>query len=345
MPSSPKRKREQRSTDSSDNSSVLSLKRIKEALSIGDSSNCDSSFSLEDSIGEEARQHTGEAPVPGTAQTPNPVCSPPVCTAPVLTSTPGPQNTMNESDKIIDNLAQLLDQKLREQRHELISDMKAAMATEINDLKIAMTTELEILKGRLHDVEIENKALKEQVSVLWQERETNKNNVKNAKTHSILNDQYARRANIIVYGLKETRKENPTKLVIDTVKDKLQVSLKPSDIEVCHHLGQHTLNRTRPIVVHFKFRDTRWDLMKIRNNLKGSGVSFGEDLCMEMRELQQKVKNHDSVADCWAWNGKLFAIDNGNKIYTIKYGDNWEEMLSRAPVAETPINEDEAEDY
>ena len=86
-----------------------------------------------------------------------------------------------------------MDQKLREQRHELISDMKAAMATEINDLKTAMTTELEMIKGRLHDVEIENKALKEQVSVLWQERETNKNNVKNAKTHSILNDQYARR--------------------------------------------------------------------------------------------------------------------------------------------------------
>ena len=345
MPSSPKRKREQRSTDSSDNSSVLSLKRIKEALSIGDSSNCDSSFSLEDSIGEEARQHTGEAPAPGTAQTPNPVCSPPVCTAPVLTSTPGPQNTMNEPDKIIDNLAQLLDQKLREQRHDLISDMKAAMATEINDLKTAMTTELEILKGRLHDVEIENKALKEQVSVLWQERETNKNNVTNAKTHSILNDQYARRANIIVYGLKETRKENPTKLVTDTVKNKLQISLKPSDIEVCHRLGQHTLNRTRPMVVRFKFKDTKWDLMKIRKNLKGSGVSFGEDLCMEMRELQQEVKNHNSVADCWAWNGKLFAKDNGNKIYTIKYGDNWEEMLTRAPVAETPTNEDEAEDH
>ena len=36
--------------------------------------------------------------------------------------------------------------------------------------------------------------------------------------------------------------------------------------------------------------------MKIRKNLKGSGVSFGGDLCMEMRELQQEIKNHSGVA-------------------------------------------------
>ena len=56
--------------------------------------------------------------------------------------------------------------------------------------------------------------------------------------------------------------------------------------------------------------------MKQRNNLKGSGVVFGDDLCPKLRYLQKEIKNFPLVKDSWAWNGKLFAEDKNGKFIT-----------------------------
>ena len=86
--------------------------------------------------------------------------------------------------------------------------------------------------------------------------------------------------------------------------------------------------------------------MKAKKGLKGSGNVFGEDLCFVFRELQKQIKSHPSVIDSWAWNGKLFAKNSAGKIFTVKYGTNWQERLTQPqPTAndteeETPMQKD-----
>ena len=200
--------------------------------------------------------------------------------------------------------------------------------------------------GEIHNIAIENQTLKTEIEHLKKASSTEKSLIESAKVHSVENDQYARRSNIIVYGVAEARDENCGQIVKDIIKNKLKLNLPSNAVEMCHRLGTKTLNKNRPIVTRFRYRDLKWDIMKARKELKGSGIVFGEDLCFEFRELQKQIKSHPSVIDSWAWNGKLFAKNSAGKIFTVKYGTNWQERLTQPqPTAndteeETPMQKD-----
>ena len=312
-----KRKRDTVSPSSSTSSS-LSWKKIKQALSFS-STDTESSFSLEDSYLSDQQPAAIE---PTTIPTATPA---PVSIQPIETSTPAPI-TMSKTE-IIDKLSQMLDEKLSRQRNDIISEMKNIVTTQISEVKVELSEEIQVLRGQIHDINIENSALKAEIDQLKHITTEGKKRVEDAKIHSIENDQYARRSNIIVYGVQEIRNENPGQLVTNIVKEKLNIILPPNSIEVCHRLGTRTLNKNRPIVARFRYRDLKWDIMKARKSLKGTGIVFGEDLCLEFRELQNEIRSHPNISDCWAWNGKLFAKSKGGKIITIKYGSRWQDKL------------------
>ena len=132
---------------------------------------------------------------------------------------------------------------------------------------------------------MENETLNNELVKIRSEREIENDNIISAKHRSIENDQYARRTNIVIYGIKEKYKEN----TVETIKEKLKMTLNKDEIEVCHMLSPQTRGIVRLIVVRFRFRDTKWDVMKCRKNLKGTGIVFSEDLCKEMRELLKEL--------------------------------------------------------
>ena len=322
MPESPKRKWSQRNTSNlSSDSSALSEKRVKEDLNTDNSAE-ESSFSLQDSVQE----------YPGTPDQVRPLSI--SANSPISTSTPMASNTESGApmsmDKLMSAIESMLDKKFEQNRNDLINDMKGIMMREINELKSNMNNEVEKLQSDILVLQDENTSLRQKVEQLWADRQDTIDNVNSAKIQSVNNNQYARRTNIIVYGVEESveDKDNTGQTVKGIIKDKLNISLKSDDIEVSHRLGQRTLNKKRPIVVRFRFRDTKFDIMKQRKNLKGSGVVFGEDLCPEMRDLQKEIKNFPLVKDSWAWNGKLFAKDKNDKVHHIQYGSNWKDKLS-----------------
>ena len=230
-------------------------------------------------------------------------------------------------DKLIASMENMLDTKLATLRNDMIDEMKATLTREISVIKLQYDRELDEMKGRVHTLEVENESLHQKVTKLWEERQTTQDNINSAKIQSVENAQYVRRTKIIMYGVKEGRddEEDPGVVVRGLIKDKLKYNLTPTDIEICHRLGTRTLNKNRPIVI--RFRDTKMELMKIRKNLKGTGLIFAEDLCPEMRELLKELKDHPKVENCWAWNGKLFAKDKNNKVSRIQYGRNWQELF------------------
>ena len=324
MSDSPKRKWPQRNSSSlSSDSSALSEKRIKEDINI-DISLEESSVSLIDSVEEDPRSPVQVRPVSISVNNP------------VSTSTPIPMATKTDPaepmsmDKLMSAIETMLDKKFEQNRNDLISDMKGIMMREINELKTNFDNEIEKLQSDIFVLQTENTSLQQKVDQLWEDRQGTIDNVRSAKIQSVNNNQYARRTNIVVYGVEESReeREDTSQTVKRLIKEKLKITLKADDIEVSHRLGQRTLNKKRPIVVRFRFRDTKFDIMKQRKNLKGSGVVFGEDLCPEMRDLQKETKNCPLVKDSWAWNGKLFAEDKSGQVHRIQYGSDWKDNLS-----------------
>ena len=68
--------------------------------------------------------------------------------------------------------------------------------------------------------------------------------------------------------------------------------------------------------------------MKARRALTDSRISFAEDMCRELQDLQKVVANHA----CWSWKRKIVAKDLRGKIKSVPYGNNWQSLfLIHAP--------------
>ena len=319
-----KRKRPERNTSSSsgDTSSLtLAAKRVKE----DEITTSNVSFFLENSV-LKSPQVIQDSPLS-------------ISSAPVLTSTPvSNSSTMATNtepasgamDKIISSMDTMLENKMTEHKNILINEMKATLEKEIGALKTHYDREIDDLKDEVHTLSVQNKSLSEKADKLWSERQATMANINNVRVANVITAQYTRRANIIVHGVPEAAgndQEDCNNVVRSLIKDKLKVDLQRCYIEVCHRLGGLTLNKKRPMVVRFRFRDTKWDLMKMRKNLKGTGIGFAEDLCPEIRTLHKEVKEDPPVVDSWAWNGKLFAKSTSGNVHQIQYGKNWKSMF------------------
>lgn len=344
-----KRKRGDLSANSSGESSVLSLKRIKEALSFGSSSpgDCESGDSLcmdsvngnsfatspmpavlKDGKGEQVTsttQMTTPLPAPNCSSTPKTIMP-----SVDLSSQPSDAVTLNAIEAMMERV---LDRKLMQVKEDIKSDILSDISPKIDEVN-----------GKIFDLEQENSDLKKRVQALEKARQVEHDNIESAKARAIENDQYARRSNILIFGLEEKTDDDLIPQIKKTVEDKLKIKLKKDDIEICHRMGQKALNKIRPIVTKFRYRDTKWDVMKARRSLKGTGITFSEDMVSELQNLQKALEKHPGVEASWAWNGKIMAKDLSGKVKIVRYGSDIDKMFpgSNQKQSEQPMQgEDE----
>ena len=161
----------------------------------------------------------------------------------------------------IADIGTLLDNKLGLFRLDLLNEVKAVVKTELRQVTDKLKEEIDELRGTVHDMQLENETLKNELVKIRSEREIESDNIILAKHRGIENDQYARRTNKVLYGIKEKDNENTVELVGEIIKEKLKMTLNKDEIEVCHRLSPQTRGKVRPIVVRFRFRDTKWDVM------------------------------------------------------------------------------------
>ena len=193
--------------------------------------------------------------------------------------------SVDQIQQVLDNL---LVKRLREYKEEIIQEIK----TTVSD-------ELEEICGEIHDKKNENAELKKRVEHL----EAASLSKTDAKIHAVNNDQYARR-HMVVYGITLRKKQDPGDAVINVINTHLVTTLERSAIEICHPLGRDTNNKKRPLIVKFRYRDVKWNIMKKRKDLKSNGIVFAEDLCNDMKTLFEEVGDYEHVDTAWAWNGK-----------------------------------------
>ena len=63
------------------------------------------------------------------------------------------------------------------------------------------------------------------------------------------------------------------------------LNIQKEDIEAAHRFGSPNKNPNRPIIMRFGLREKKYEVIKMRRALKGSKISFAEDVCDEYRKL------------------------------------------------------------
>ena len=228
-------------------------------------------------------------------------------------------------------LEQIMDRVLNRRMDQLKNQIKDEVLSEV---KASISNQMGNMEGQIFELQNENAALKSRIDKLEKQTDIIQDN----KVQNVLNDQYARRSNMVVFGLLEAKKENCVEKVIQVIHQHLKINLQPREIEIAHRLGRS--NGNRPMIVKFRFRDTKWDIMKSRKMLKGTGITFSEDLNSEMQKLYREVYSSGLTSACWAWNGKIQAKDGAGKVHTIHYGKEWRHLFVNA--AEAPAAGDTA---
>lgn len=140
-------------------------------------------------------------------------------------------------------------------------------------------------------------------------------------------EQYQRRNNLRIFGVRETIKENTDQLVLDIVREKMGVELKVEAIERSHRVGAKPRPRDdgttphRPIIVRFcSYRDRR-RVFEEKKKLKGTGITFKEDLTVRRLEVLRTAVDKFGVRNTWTVDGKVFWLDKGTRGSATKLTD------------------------
>lgn len=150
--------------------------------------------------------------------------------------------------------------------------------------------------------------------------------------HSNDNEQYARRNNLRIRGLKAGSDGECAQAVVNFVCHNLSQKIDLDDIEAAHIVRKSTTNPgstsstsagnnvshsttsrvESTILVRFKSRPVRDEIIRRRKNLKASRYSIAEDLTTLNLQTMNRFNKRDCVKKTWSWNGKLFALLNNN---------------------------------
>lgn len=166
------------------------------------------------------------------------------------------------------------------------------------------------------------------------------------KTREIqMNDleQYTRSNNIRIYGLEDRNPsetaEETTSIVLQFLKNKLEIDLNRNDIEIAHRLGRFLDNGNRPVICRFVLRLNKMKVMKSRRLLKGSVYVIKEDLTHKNAKLLQDTAEVENVKTVWADQGKIIAlVDSENGERKQKVVVTLRTDLSRPLTLEKPVS-------
>lgn len=132
-------------------------------------------------------------------------------------------------------------------------------------------------------------------------------------------EQYQRRNNIRLFGIKETEREETDAIVTRICHDKLGIDIPVEAISRSHHVGKRGLTdeegrpRHRPIIVQLTSYRTRRMVFDSKKKLKGTGVVIKEDLTHCRQDLYRRVVSRYGSKNVWTMDGRILWIDNGAK--------------------------------
>ncbi|KAJ8936085.1 hypothetical protein NQ314_012494, partial [Rhamnusium bicolor] len=148
------------------------------------------------------------------------------------------------------------------------------------------------------------------INILEKEVKSLKSDTEEIKIENDNIQQYSRRNNVRIFGVKEMEKEKPEDEVFKLINEKIGVNLQSWDIEVCHRVGIKAKNKERAILVKFSSNKTKNEVLYKKKALKGTKVVIREDLTQQKIEIL-KIAVEEFGAKNNTWKALIGVAPNG----------------------------------
>ncbi|KAB0800560.1 hypothetical protein PPYR_06300 [Photinus pyralis] len=127
-------------------------------------------------------------------------------------------------------------------------------------------------------------------------------------------EQYSRRNNLRLFGIKECSNENPDQLAIEVIQQKLNVNIELRDIDRSHRVGLPRDGKSRAILIKFVSYRLRAEVFKKKKLLKGTHYSIKEDLTKSRLSLLQEAASRYGGHNVWSYDGRVMVNYKNKKV-------------------------------
>ena len=125
--------------------------------------------------------------------------------------------------------------------------------------------------------------------------------------------QYSHRNCFLFHKIKEEKDEDTNSIIINTVKEEMDIEILSNDLDWSHHIGNaKTKKKERPIIVKFVRYNLRHNIFKNKKLLKGKGVSITESLTKDRMAKLNEARETYGFRNVWTSDGKIFFKDEKN---------------------------------
>lgn len=213
----------------------------------------------------------------------------------------------NELKTIIkESVQEMLAGELQSTRDEILA-AKSEISKKCDTLVQKLENRVFTLEQENDKLKTELKDSKDRYEILKADNEVTMKIAQSALRQANHNAQYSRKDSIRISGLPIERGEDCQARAIKVIKDKLNVTIEETEIEVSHRVGKREGDK-QDILVKFKHRESKNKVVSVRKKLKNTGVTVKEDLTQENMKLLNRLDQDKDIENCWAYNGKVWAI-------------------------------------
>ena len=134
-------------------------------------------------------------------------------------------------------------------------------------------------------------------------------------------EQYSCRNCLLVHGVEEQEQENTDNIVLNVIKENLDIKLLVKDLDRSHRIGKsNSKSKRRPVIVKFISYNKRREIFNNKKRLKSTGVSITESLTAgRMRQLKN-ARDRFGFNNVWSIDGRIMYKDCTSSKPKLFYG-------------------------
>ena len=196
---------------------------------------------------------------------------------------------------------------------ELVVRLEKDIDSKIEKKVKEKTTEI---NDRLDSLTFENVQLREQLEKVEEKLKTNEALTQTAMRKSNYNEQYSRKNNIKIMGVKQEDDNETVEMLEDKIcgilHTKAGLMIDPRKIDAIHRIpGKAGMDK--PVLLKMRNNHEKTKIMRQRKAMKEAGFRLVDDVTKLNTELIDRLTMHKDINSAWFFNGSVFGKTNAGK--------------------------------
>ena len=169
-----------------------------------------------------------------------------------------------------------------------------------------LKSSVEVMSDKFDEYEKDRKEKEKIINGLQNEVSFLKERIDLLEKKSDDSEQYSRRNCLLVHGVEEQEQENTDNIVLNVIKEHLDIELSVKDFDKSHRIGKsNSKSKRRPIIVKFISYNDRRAIFNNKKRLKGTGISITESLTAERMRQLKSARDQFGFNNVWSIDGRI----------------------------------------